>query len=194
MSVFLSVGRHENYDNQEKDILSITKQACVRALFSGLWLKNNISSVDCIYYSPLKRAKETAFIRALGMNLPICVEENALREDALLFEIHNFMESMMLESSEKNLRHVHCVTHQPVISKLNIPYFLAPGEICVFQSNSWEDMFAGKCQDYLYKNNMLTNYPPFVENHEIFLQELSCRDNLSLEEVVNLFSQLTTTE
>lgn len=145
MTIFFSVSRHEPYDRYGAKY-PITPSGIADAWISGSELEKYSCPVDVIYSSPLARAKATAAVRGKSINCRQIIINNALYENALPEEIFEFCRQIIADAQNKKYRHIHLVTHQPVIAAMGEPYSTSPGTIYIQKAESWEDIMPRKTE------------------------------------------------
>lgn len=133
--VYLSFGRHGRYGLDT----SIERLSMLEAYLSGKYLAQNYPLCDTLYHSPIARAVQTAEFRALGMGCGHLIETQKLSEDTPAFEIRKFINTLLQLCD--NERHLHFVTHLPVVEKLGLGE-LGCGEVIVLEAQNWQEMLA----------------------------------------------------
>lgn len=136
--VYLSFGRHGRYGRDT----AIERLSMLEAYLCGRYLSANYPFCDTIYYSPIARAVQTAQFRALGMNCEHLIEAQKLAEDTPTFEVHKFINTILSFCEDE--RHLHFVTHLPVIEKLGLGE-LGCGETIMLEADNWQEML---CENF----------------------------------------------
>ena len=139
--VYLTFGRHGRYGNDT----AIERLSMLEAYLSGKELKKICPPCDIVFHSPIARAVQTAEFRALGLDCEHLTETQKLSEDCPAFEIKKFLNFLLVGCD--NERHLHFVTHLPVIEKLGLGE-LGCGEIFVCEADSWQEML---CENFTIK-------------------------------------------
>ena len=114
----------------------------LEAYLSGKDLAINYPTCDTLFYSPIARAVQTAEFRALGLKCQHCLEASKLSEDTPTFEIRKFINLLLAQCTDE--RHLHFITHLPVIEKLGLDE-LGCGEIIVCEADNWQNML---CENF----------------------------------------------
>lgn len=162
----LTIGRHGAYDFMSS--MPLLDYSMVEAFYRGKQLKSLSEGVDKIYSSPMPRAKITACLNAIGADGDEnqITLTNKLTESASESTLRILWEELKNQCESLGLNHLYLVTHLPVIDTLSylffkFSYFVAPGECLVLESDSWENIFAGKVQVSklpAFEPNMLSIY------------------------------------
>lgn len=133
--VYLSFGRHGRYGNDT----AIDRLSMVESYLNGVYLADAYPLCETLYHSPIARAVQTAEFRALGLKCSHLIEAQKISEDTPTFEIRKFINTLLLNCN--NERHLHFVTHLPVIEKLGLGE-LGCGEVVVLEAANWQEMLA----------------------------------------------------
>lgn len=139
MTVFFSYSRHEPYERYSAGY-PITSAGIADAWISGPVLEDFSCPIDVIYTSPLARAKATAAVRGKSVDCPEIIVTNALQEDAASDEVLDFKENIISKAEDRQYRHIHFVTHQPVVATLGGAFSTSPGTIYVEKAEHWSAM------------------------------------------------------
>ncbi len=134
----MSFGRHGRYGRDT----AIERLSMLEAYLSGKYLSANYPPCDTIYFSPIARAVQTAEFRALGMDCEHLIEAQKLAEDTPTFEVRKFINTILSFCEDE--RHLHFVTHLPVIEKLGLSE-LGCGEIVILKADNWQEML---CENF----------------------------------------------
>lgn len=147
--VFLTIGRHGYYNYGSR--FPLLESSILDSLYRGKKLAQKYEKPDIVYSSKIARAAATANLRAIGAEYPrdSIVFENALHEDACKNQIVFFLEALCAEAQLYEYRHIHIVTHAPVIEKIlamltNEMCFVSPGNCVVLEANNWDEMYQRK--------------------------------------------------
>lgn len=143
--VYLSFGRHGRYGRDT----AIERLSMLEAYLSGRVLQEKYPLCDTVFYSPIARAAQTAWFRSLGMNCEHLIEAQKLSEDTSSFEVRKFINMLLINC--KNERHLHFVTHLPVIEKLGLGE-LGCGEVIILTAENWQKMLSESFETILMKN------------------------------------------
>lgn len=116
--VFLTVGRHGRYSYGAR--LPLSESSILEGVYRGQELTAAYGSFDAVYSSDIPRAKATANLRAVGGDYARdkIVYSPELTEDSSLGSVSLFLDILAAEASLNGFRHVHLVTHAPVIEKI----------------------------------------------------------------------------
>jgi phosphohistidine phosphatase SixA len=92
----------------------------LEGVYRGQELTAAYGSFDAVYSSDIPRAKATANLRAVGGDYARdkIVYSPELTEDSSLGSVSLFLDILAAEASLNGFRHVHLVTHAPVIEKI----------------------------------------------------------------------------
>lgn len=154
MTVFFSYSRHEPYERYGARY-PITSAGIADAWISGAVLDDFSCPIDVIYTSPLARAKATAAVRGKSVGSPEIIVANALQEDAASDEVFDFKENVISEAEKQKYRHIHLVTHQPVVATLGGAFNTSPGTIYVEKAEHWSAV--------MQTNTEILKIPPVEE-------------------------------
>ncbi len=145
MPFFISVGRHEACERYNAKY-PITPSGIADAWLSGPILEKQSAPVDVIYTSPLPRAKATAVTRGMSIGCNNIIVKNALHEDSAPPEVWNFVREIVSQAGEQGYKHLHLVTHQPVVSILGGAFSSSTGSICLHKGESWKNIMDKKAE------------------------------------------------
>lgn len=145
MSFFMSVGRHESYERHGAKY-PITPSGIADAWLSGPILEEQSAPVDVIYTSPLPRAKATAVARGMSIGCLNIIISEALHENAVPLDVLKFQKQTLSEAEAAGIKHIHLVTHQPVVSILGGSYSVPPGSIYLYKGESWQDIMQRRAE------------------------------------------------
>ena len=145
MPFFISVGRHEAYERSNAKY-PITPSGIADAWLSGPILEEQSAPVDVIYTSPLPRAKATAVTRGMSIGCGNIIVKNALHENSAPPEVWNLVRQIISQAEEQGYKHLHLVTHQPVVSILGGSYSASMGSICLHKGESLKNIIDGKTE------------------------------------------------
>ncbi len=143
--VFLTVGRHGRYSYGAR--LPLSESSILEGVYRGQELTAAYGSFDAVYSSDIPRAKATANLRAVGGDYARdkIVYSPELTEDSSLGSVSLFLDILAAEASLNGFRHVHLVTHAPVIEKIfsllsPAMCFVPPDGGFTGEIESWEDL------------------------------------------------------
>lgn len=147
--VFLTIGRHGYYNYGSR--FPLLESSIIDSLYRGKNLAKDFGKPDALYSSKIARAAATANLRAIGAEYSRdkIVFENALHEDAQRNQIEFFLEVLRAEAQLYEYRHIHIVTHAPVIEKIlavltHEMCFVSPGNCVVLEANNWDEIYQRK--------------------------------------------------
>lgn len=137
----LTLSRHEKYIHSFP--FSLTEEGIVHAVATGKRLTNDYGDFDIVYCSPVLRAKQTALAHCQHSGITPVIDER-LEENAGQLLVDEFKFSLAASMAE-DVRHLHIVTHQPVINRFtDNMFFVLAGETLVYRLEKWEDLFTAK--------------------------------------------------
>ncbi len=133
----LTLSRHEEYISSPP--FPLTEGGIVRAVAAGKKLTDDYGNFDAVYCSPFLRAEQTALAHCKHLNIAPIIDER-LKESANQLLVDDFKFSLAASTTE-DVRHIHIVTHQPVICHFtDNAFFLLFGETLVYHLERWEDL------------------------------------------------------
>ncbi len=133
--VYLSFGRHGRYGRDT----AVDRLSMLEAYLSGRFLIREYPPCDTLFYSPIARATQTATFRALGLGCTHNLEAQKLSEDTPTFEVRKFINTLLINCHKE--KHLHFVTHLPIIEKLGLGE-LSCGEVCILEAKNWPEMLS----------------------------------------------------
>lgn len=201
-SVYLSIGRHGRYDYGGK--LPLLYDSLMEGVYRGRQLVMDYGAVDVFYSSEIDRADATAKMRAIGAGYPIqkiifCQE---LIENATSGQVALLLDTILAEAEVRHYRHIHLVTHAPVIEKIlsiltRVMCYMPADGCLVLKARSWADIRDCKGE----WRSALEFYPSFslleelwkttsekAKIHKMF--EGNSQVNINWSEIFTLFNKL----
>lgn len=145
MSFFMSVGRHEAYERHGAKY-PITPSGIADAWLSGPILEEQSAPVDVIYASPLPRARATAVVRGMSIGCLNIIISEALHENAAPSDVLQFQKQALSEAESAGIKHIHFVTHQPVVATLGGSFSITPGAVFVQKAENWRDIMLRRAE------------------------------------------------
>ncbi len=142
--VVLTIGRHGRYGYGTR--FPLLEGSIVEGVYRGMCLCEMYGCPDVIYSSTIARAAVTANLHALGCGYDsgIIFDDNLL-ENAGRQNVAFFIDMLAAEAQSNGYKHIHIVTHAPVIEKLtslisNSRYFVQPDGGIIWEADCWDEL------------------------------------------------------
>ena len=77
--------------------------------------------------------------------LNIIISE-ALHENAAPSDVLQFQKQALSEAESAGIKHIHFVTHQPVVATLGGSFSITPGAVFVHKAENWRDIMLRRAE------------------------------------------------